>query len=201
MELLISLAIIVVLATITVFQIQSSNRNDELNTAARQLMADIRAMQNRALAAQDSMACDAGGFYSICEASTSTCGVNPCNTLIPDAYGIYLVSGSSTYSLFADLNPTGALDNKMTDGHERLTSRTLLGLGSEDIFIDDISTSLQSGVANAHIAFSRQYGIVTITDPTTPPEPNLITIRLRHSVSNNTIEIEVNRITGRVSIL
>lgn len=200
-ELLISLGIIVILATITVFELRSTNRHDELNTAARQLAADIRAIQSRALAAADTKACDGGGFYAICEATTTACGVNPCETTIPASYGIFLQSGSSTYTLFADLNPIAALDGNLTDNSEALITRSLLSLNSTNVFIDDISTPLSSGVAYVNITFSRQYGAVNLNDPSTPPEPTIVSIRIRHTLSNDTKIIEVNRITGRVSIL
>jgi type II secretory pathway pseudopilin PulG len=199
-ELLIGLSIVVLLATITVFELGSARRGDELRTASRQLTADLRALQSRALSAKNIKTCDTGTDLAVCEYSESACGVNPCADDIPAAYGIHLVSGTSTYLLFADINPTAAIDYHYTGTGETYQTRTLLPLGGTDVVVDQIMSS-STVVAFADISFMRQNGTVRVYDPTTPPESAIVRVRIRHIRSNETLEIEINRITGRISTL
>lgn len=200
-EMLIGISIVVLLATITVFELRSTKRTDELNTAARQLVADIRGAQSRALAAKNIDTCDTGGAdKAVCAISEAACSGNPCEADIPAAYGVHIESGTSTYILFADINPQAGIDYQYTDVKELYQTRSLLALGGEDVVIDQI-TSSSTSVTFADLAFMRQNGTVRFKADNTPPEPPLLLIRLRHIVSNQTAEIQINRITGRVSIL
>jgi prepilin-type N-terminal cleavage/methylation domain-containing protein len=200
-ELLIGLSIVVLLATITVFELRSAKRGDELRTASRLVASDIRAMQSRALAAKNLKTCDTGTELAVCEFSQANCGGNPCSDDIPAAYGVHFVAGTSTYSMFADINPAAAADYHYTDIYEVYESRSILPLGSKEVILDQIISGTSTVVLVADVAFMRQSGSVRIYDSTVPPEPVLLRVRLRHLISNQTIEIEVNRITGRVSIL
>ncbi|MBD3281906.1 hypothetical protein GF391_04120 [Candidatus Uhrbacteria bacterium] len=201
-EMLIGVSIVILLATVTVFELRSARRGDELRTAARQLVGDIRAMQSRALAAKNLKTCDTGGpDKAVCEIDESACGGNPCEDDIPAAYGVRLESGTSTYVMFADINPSAAVDYRYTDAAELFESRSILPLGSTDVVLDQIISGTSTSVTFADISFMRQNGVVRMYDTTVPPEPTLMRFRLRHTVSNQTMEIEVNRITGRVSIL
>ncbi|MDF1496586.1 MAG: prepilin-type N-terminal cleavage/methylation domain-containing protein [Patescibacteria group bacterium] len=199
-ELLIGLSIVVLLATITIFQLGSSRETGELRTAARQLTADIRAMQARALSAKNIKICDTGTNLAVCESSQVACGVNPCTDGIPAAYGLHLETSTSTYVLFADINPEASIDYHYTDAGEAYQIRSLMPLFGKDVVIDQIMSSTTS-VTFADIAFMRQNGTARIYDITTPPESALLRIRIRHLKSNDTIEIEINRITGRISTL
>ena len=199
-ELLIGLSIVVLLATITVFELGSARRGDELRTASRQLTADLRAMQARALSAKNLKTCDTGSALAVCEFGTAVCGVNPCDQDIPAAYGVHLVSGTSTYYLFADLNPPAAVDYHYTDAGEIYQSRTLLPLNGTDVVVDQIMSS-STVVASVDLSFMRQNGTLRVYDSTTPPESAIVRIRIRHIRSNDTMELEINRITGRISIL
>ncbi len=199
-ELLIGLSIVVLLATMTIFELGSAKRGDELRTATRQLTADIRAMQSRALSAKNLKTCDTGSDFAVCETSIISCGANSCEEDIPAAYGVHFETGTSTYSMFADINPAAAVDYHYTDSGEIYQSRTLMPLNGTDIVIDQIMSSSTS-VAFVDITFMRQNGTVRIYDSTTPPESALVRIRIRHTRTNETMEIEINRITGRISTL
>jgi len=200
-ELLISLSIIVLLATITVYELRSAARGDELRTATRQLAADIRAMQARALSAANVKTCTSGAAKAVCEFSTLACGGNPCDFDIPAAYGVHIVNSTSTYYMFAEINPVAGVDLRFTDNKETYESRSLVPLGSTSVIIDQITSATSTLVAFADVSFMRQNGAVRIYDPTTPPEPAILRIRLLHTISGKTMEIEINRITGRISIL
>lgn len=200
-ELLIGLSIIVLLATITVVELRQARRGDELRTAARQLAGDIRAMQSRALSAKNLKTCDAGGGFAVCEASDAVCGGTPCDYSIPAAFGVHLVINTSTYAMFADINPAAGVDYHFTDSHEIMEYRSVLPLATDYVIIDQITSTSSTPVPFADISFMRQNGTTRLYDDTVPPEPAIVKIRLLHTISNKTMEIEVNRVTGRISIL
>ncbi len=203
LELLISLSIIVLLATITVFELRSSRRTEELRTAARQVSGDLRAMQSRALSAKNLKTCTTPtADLAVCEFSTIACGANPCAESIPSAYGIRFVSSDYRYTIFADINPSSGVDYRYSDAGEVYQMQSILPLETDYVIVDQI-TAGGAPVASADISFMRQSGTVRMFHPGVPPasEPGLIRIRLLHTITNQTTEIEINRITGRISIL
>ena len=203
-ELLISLAIIVLLATFAIFQLGSSQQTDELQTAARQLAADLRSMQSRALAGQNLKACTDGSDLRVCEYSEASCTPGTCTEEIPYSFGINITQNSTNYSTFADLNPVPGGDNALTNSKEVILTRDLLQV-SNNVIISTIQSASSSGLnppqVKADISFTRQNGVAHIIDSTVPPEPSLILITLKHIETNATIQVEVNRVTGRISIL
>lgn len=200
-ELLIGISIVVLLATITVFELRTSKRSDELKTATRQFAADLRAAQSNALAAKSVKACEtAASDLAVCEFDTASCGVNPCEDRIPAAYGVFVTTGTSTYSIFTDINPVSGTDFRYTDSGEVYESHNLLLLGSQDVVIEQIFSS-STAVASASVSFMRQNGKVRINNSATPPEPAIIRFILKHTITNKTAEVQVNSVTGRISIL
>ena len=203
-ELLISLSIIVLLATFAVFQLGSSQQRDELQTATRQLAADLRSMQSRALAGQNLKACPDGSDLRVCEYSEASCSPGTCTEEIPYSFGIHVEENQKDYSTFADFNPVPGGDNKQNDDKEILLTRELSPT-SKNVSISTIVSGNSGGFSApqplADITFTRQSGAAHINDSTVPPEPSLIIITLTHLETGNTMQIEVNRITGRISIL
>ncbi len=200
-ELLIGISIVVLLATITVFELRTSKRSDELKTATRQFAADLRLAQSWALAAKSVEACEtASSDLAVCEFGTAVCGGNPCEDKIPSAFGVYAAAGTSTYTIFVDINPMTGTDLRYTDSGEVYQKHNLLLLGSEDVILEQIYSSSTS-VTSASVSFMRQNGKVRIHNSTTPPEPAIIRFILKHIVTSQTAEIQVNSVTGRISIL
>jgi len=204
-EMLIALSIVVLLSLLTVFELRNANQKDELRAAAAQLAADIRSVQAQALEAQNLKTCKPGTDQVVCENSTAACGASACQDYIPAGYGIYVHSASSSYVIFADVNPA-AQDYKYTNANEKIRERELLVGTSDKVEIQSIETywpSMGVGPPWANISFVRQSGQAHIVDSMVPPqpEPYLVKILIRHKVSGESKYVEVNKITGRVSIL
>ena len=124
-EMLIALAIVVLLSLISVFELSTSNQGEELRAAAGQLESDIRSAQSRALEAQSVKACPIGAEQAICENSDPGCAANTCKDTTPNGFGVYVAAGSSSYIIFADVNPA-ALDYKYTNAKELFQNRDVL---------------------------------------------------------------------------
>ncbi len=205
-EMLIALAIVVLLSLISVFELRATNQNEELRAAAGQMASDIRGVQSRALEGQSTRTCLLGTEQAVCENKDPGClPAQPCKDYIPAGYGIFFGSGSSSYVLFADVN-SGAQDFKYTSSKEYFLERNLLEGTSGKVVIDGITSYRSSGNTSqpwANAAFVRQGGNAHIIDPVTgvQPEPFLLRIRIRHQVSGKTLEVELNPVTGRVSII
>lgn len=189
-----------------VVNLNSGKRTEQLSGAARQLVADIRGMQSRALSAGDIKTCLTGaGVMAVCENGTSLC-VDPatCAGRVPSAYGISVITTSPAdeYILFAEVE-SSTFDYAYTDEHEKVMAKRIIPIGTQDVEIQAILTGKQVPLVSqpyGHISFQRQSGITRMVDDT-GLEPDIMVIRLRHNISNNTLDIEINRITGRVSIL
>ena len=200
-EMLIALAVLMLIALISVFGLNSASHSDELRTAARQISADIRSAQSRALEAQNVKACSTGVKQAVCENLNPGC-ISACQDAIPNAFGVYMMLASSTYQTFADINPATP-DYMLTDQGEVIMTRSFLGLSS-DVKVDSITSFRVSGGSLqpwVDASFTRQSGTTHIIDPlvATLGEPSMARIVLRHAKSGQTITIEVNRVTGRVS--
>ncbi len=205
-ELMISIAILTLISTATVFSLNASRNREELNVAARTLSADIRNMQARALAARNVSVCDtAAGNKKVCEtgnASPIICA-GPCTPLPPSHVGLFFQTTHTDYALFADVSDD---DWRDTGNVEDFLTRSLNPRGGTHVSIDKLETEL--GVLQTlNIAAGRQNGLMRVNacgdsglPACSPTEPQIARITLRHSLSNDTVVIEVNALTGRVSI-
>lgn len=205
-ELLISISILALVSTIAVLGLRSTRSNEELQTAARLLAGDIRAIQTRAQAGANVKACDvAAGTRRACEAespSVEPC-VSDCSPTPPSAFGITLSNAMSRYDLFADIEQD---DWRETSLREAVAVRTLGALGSNKMVIDTIQTEL-GPVDTVHIASERQSGRVRINacgeaglPDCAPGEPQTVSIILRHAATNATASVKVNSVSGRIII-
>jgi len=201
-EMLVSVAVMGILAVTVMSNLNSGKQTEELRTAANQLVADIRSMQARALAAGEVKACPkADGKMAICENSTTMC-LLPANCIghVPSSFGIHASTTNTGYVLFAEEEPSKA-DYKYSGQDETLIARTLLQGSSQDVVIQNIYSDKPAvgfAVSVGDISFTRQNGVTRMFDGTT--EPDVITIRLKQKQSNVTKDVVINRITGRVSI-
>lgn len=209
-EMLVSVAVIGILAVIMVVNLNSGKRTEQLSGAARQLAADIRGMQSRALSAGDIKAClNASADLIVCENSTADCA-DPaqCLGMVPDHYGLMVTTTAAGYSMFVEYSLSGLVNQHMDYPDEQLARKRLLPIGSQDIEISQIELwSGSTGWVNpdpttGSVVFSRQSGQAKIFDAAaTGAVMGILKITLRHKISNETLVIEVNRATGRVSIL
>jgi len=199
-EVMVSLAIMGLLAVTVVVNMNSGKRTEELRGAARQMAADIRSMQSRALSAGEVKACVKGGVTVVCENSAADCST-PCTGTVPSIYGVMATTSATGYVLFAKVDG-GRVNYWMENSDETMLARRLLQVGSQDVEIQDIQLpgSPPQSRNQASLGFMRQSGTNRIYDGT-GTEPSIIDIILRHKISGATQTLEINRVTGRVSIL
>lgn len=204
-ELMISIVILTLISTATVFALRTTRANDELLTAARLLSGDIRNIQARALAARNVLQCStADGLPRICELENTSvlpC-VDACAPLPPARFGLALSTNDYGYELFADVRTA---DGRFSNDEELLLRRDLNPLAGKKVGIAELITE-NGNEDDAVIVVGRQNGTMRI-DPCndlgfpacTPTEPRTLGIVLRHTESGKELTIDVNAVTGRVS--
>ena len=204
-ELLISVAILTMISTATVFSLRSSQQREELQPAVRLLAGDIKNIQARALAGENVLTCTGtSSFNKVCEQenpSPEVCS-SSCVPTPPPRFGIRLVAGQTSYTLYADVE---AQDARLTSARETIVRRNLNPLGTDRVEISKVQT--ENGIADPNdVTVDRQNGKMRLNacgspgfPSCAPSEPQTMTITLRHRVSNQTTLIELNALTGRVS--
>lgn len=205
-ELVISVGILTLISTSTVFVLKRSREKDELQIAARMLAADLRDVQARALHARNTLTCNTAGFgRRVCEPENQSPVVcaDACAPSPPPRFGIAFTTFQDTYSLFADVNTE---DWRLTSDLEVVAKRGLNPLGGSKVVISRLETNL-GVVPSAQLGAARQSGGIRLEacgDPglpaCVPTEPTNLIITLRHISSNDTTIVEVNALTGRVSM-
>jgi len=216
-ELMVSIVILTLIATTTLFSLTSTRYKEELNTAARMLSADIRNIQARALAARNISQCtNSSGNKTVCgpdlwfitSTSTNVC-VDACVPMPPPRFGM-VVHRTSNYQLIADLNDDYRWSIVEGGGTELFLQRSLNPAGSTNrvtVSVVDTPGVVMSPEGEAIITVNRQSGVTRINacgdaglPLCAPTEPKLLNITLKHLKTNETKTIEVNAVTGRVSI-
>lgn len=199
-EVLISVFILGLIAAASVVNLRASRQRDELNSAIRVVAADLRSLQARALTGQNTSVCnDGGGVPIVCEQTTSGCAVPAsCAPLPPYGVGAYFIRGQAKYDLFAEVAPTKN-DWKRTDATEVFQTREFSKAGAPYVVIDDLVTT--ASLASVNVAFQRQNGTMGIEACYAPcVAPVALTIRLRHTLSNQTRDVSLSAYTGRISV-
>ncbi|MBU0540462.1 type II secretion system GspH family protein [Patescibacteria group bacterium] len=204
-ELMISISILTLISTATVFSLRSTRQSEELATAARLLASDVRNIQARALAANNVKICDIAGGKRVCEAenpSTTDC-VGVCAPEPASRYGITFDKDSGSYALFVDLNQS---DWRLSSEDEIVLRRNLNPLGGDKVTITELMIDTGS-LTEASMAVSRQNGIMRIEacgesglPACSPVEPKILNITLQHQQSGKTAVVEINSQSGRVSV-
>lgn len=197
-EAMTSVAIIGIIATITMFDLRSSQRTDELNNGIRVVASDLRSLQSRALSATNFKTCPAvGGLLRICEGGTAVCAVPAqCLPAPPMSVGVRFYTGGTTYDLFAEVEST-KFDKLLTDGTEVFMQRNLALAGAPNVTVFALSDTNPSDVV-----FFRQNGNMQINacDPWVCPSPQNLTVTLRHTITGKTKTVYMETATGRISI-
>ena len=203
-EMLVSVAVIGLLAVVVVVGMGQGKQTEELRGAARQLAADIRSMQARALAAGDVKACPtAAGILTVCEDTTAVCA-NPadCVARVPSSFGVNASSTDVSYTMFAEVESSTA-DYHLNKANEALIGRQLLQGTGQNVIIQKVLTGKPTPLVSrsaGDVSFTRQNGTTRLYDGS-GTEPDILVFRLWHKTSSSTMDVEVNRVTGRVSIL
>ena len=198
-EAMVSVAVLAIIASTSVFALRSSQEADQLNTAARVLASDLRSYQSRALTSQNVKICaNTSGKMVTCELDTSGCSVPAsCAAQPPAAFGVHVVANASVYSLFVEPEPTTA-DWAYTGTAERVMDRDLSQAGAPNVIISAIDSGTPSDVA-----FERQNGSAVINGCRASQgcvSSSSITMTLQHTKSGVTRTVTLNSVTGRVSI-
>ena len=200
MEMMVSVVILGLIATTSFVSLRASRQKDELNTAVRLVAGDLRALQARALAAQNILTCmDSGTSLKIvCERSTVSCFPSSCNPLPPFGVGFHAVKGATAYDLFADVD-AGKNDWLETDASEIFLVRDIAKSGAQNVVINDLITSVS--LSSVEVSFQRQNGSMGISGCYAPcSAPVALRIQLRHTQSGDVKEVALNSYTGRISI-
>ena len=202
-EAMVSIAVLGIIATMSVFSLLSSSRTDQLNTAARVLAADLRSVQSQALTAANVKTCpDSTGTPVVCETSTAGCLVpSQCLPTPPPAVGIHFVSGQKTYAFFADVRPV-TNDWVYTTSSEEYLTRSLDKAGGQDVIISAVSSTI-GAISPFDVVFERQNGSTVLKGCRISQGCTIVTslvITLKHTRSFATKTVSVNAYTGRISI-
>lgn len=205
-ELMISVAILTMISITTVFSLRRTREKDELNTAVRLLTSDIKNVESRALSARNVLTCTvAGGSGRVCEpenTSPDPC-VGACAAMPPPHFGMSFTGSQEAYTLFADV---GTEDWRFSGPNEVLLTRSLNPLGGGKVVVSSMKTEI-GNLASAAFGVGRQNGMMRIEacgdaglPLCAPTEPKILQITLRHTVSGDTAVVEINALTGRVSV-
>jgi prepilin-type N-terminal cleavage/methylation domain-containing protein len=206
-ELLVSISILTLISTATVFTLRSTRETDELNTSAQILAGDLRNIQARALAAHNVKTCDTIDGKQICEPENplSDLCAKLCEPLPPMTFGIHFKISESAYDLFAEIDPL-IQDWRLTNKREILLERNLNPLGGDQIVVSNLQLDGKD-VLTADLAVHRQNGVMRIEacgevglPACGSSESSELTITLRHQHSGTLRFIEVNALSGRIFI-
>lgn len=200
-ELLVSIAIVTLISTIAVVNLYSSQRKEELVTAQRVLAADIRAIQSRALSAQNVKTCVSAGKNITCETSTALCDIPAnCQPAPPYANGMFFHAGSAAYPFFADVDVTGKDGMDTSGANEEYFTRSFSAVNAPNVQITSLVAAGLS-VPDVNVSFDRQNGKMSIFPCTLVCAPvTTLTITMTQTQSGDTKTISLNAITGRVSL-
>lgn len=170
MELIVSLAIISILISITLTNYKGGSKGTELIMASQKMVTDIRLAQNNSL------------------------GSVQYNTQIPQGgWGVYVDIGAggsrTSYQVFADVNGNGEYDAG-TEDNRAYGARTLSL--PEGITIDIIDVDTDGASNNVHITFLPPDPTTIIFNKTTLNTSTEATIVLKEKWNNTTKDIYFN---------
>jgi prepilin-type N-terminal cleavage/methylation domain-containing protein len=197
-EVLISVFILGLIASASVVNLRTARQRDELESAVRVIAADLRSLQSRALSAQNVKSCISGALRQVCELSSVGC-TGVCADASPIAVGAHFAQNSTSYTLFAEVEPSKN-EWEQTDATEIFLTRDLSKSGGTNTQI----TTLNAGgsmVTQTDISFQRQNGSLGIDGCYAPcASPVTLVVTVAHSISGQTRTVSANAYTGRISI-
>lgn len=203
-ELLVSLGVLMMISLSVIGSVAQTRQQHELLSSAQLVASGLRDLQAQALSARSLPTCLVSSVNVSCEPDQSRCGVAPCSlTLSPEAFGMTLITTTSSFTEFADVSATNRREDLL--GRELILRRPFPqvrpGLNAVSIYAlsaDGVS------VASSTVTFDRQSGAMRInacvSGTCVPAEANILQVTLRHLQTLKTKVIYLNAITGRVSI-
>lgn len=199
-EAMVSVAILGLLAGIVTTNLTESRRTEELQSAARIVVADIRSAQSRALTVKNVAFCqNASDAWIACELGSASCKPgSACTPVPPDGVGLHFSVSSSTYAYYGIMNGPGN-DFARTSSQQDFLIRRLDLAGAPNVEVAAISATLPSG-SEADVFFQRQNGVMRLNACAACAEPSSLLITLRHAQSGRSKQVRVNALTGRISI-
>ena len=198
-EALVSVSILTIIGTIAIFDLRASSRTDALNTAARYLAADIRSLQSEALSVKNIKFCANGSAIQVvCETSTAVCQVpGNCMPIPPGAMGASFFANASSYALYAKYN-SASVDWTNTIPGEIIQIHDLAKNGAPNVIISNLSATFLP--QRADIAFLRQNGAMQLNACAGCTSSPKLSITLKQTQSGETRVVQLNQVTGRISI-
>lgn len=197
-ELLVSIAILGLLAAGSWVTLTRAKYRDDLYNASRVLSSDLRSAQASALNSTNVKFCNTGVPLDIvCEASIVGCAT-PCSPQTPATVGIQLVTGNASYDLYAQNDVSGG-DLRGRIPADRISTRNFSDSGAPNVTIQGFTaTPMAALVSPMNVAFQRQNGNMRINVCPACTAANELTITLVHAITGKTALVKMNSITGRI---
>jgi type II secretory pathway pseudopilin PulG len=203
-ELLVSLGVLILISLSVVGNVARTRQAEELSSSARLVASGLRDLQAQALSARSLQACLVSSVNVSCEPDGSRCGGATCSlTLSPEAFGMTLITTTSSFTEFADISSTNRREDPL--GRELILRRPFAQVrpGTNAVSIYSLSADGVS-VASSTVTFDRQSGAMRInaclSGTCVPAEANILQITLRHLQTLKTKVVYLNAITGRISL-
>ena len=197
-ELWVSILIVGTIAGITLAAFQRGTQTAKLRSARDEMLDDLRTMHSYSVSGRPVV--DANGVE--CPTTTTKCG----------GYGMYLVEGEATYKLYQDFDGDSKFDNNQNELIPPV--KTLpANINIEMITYLNCGTSYGGGscftgtpsdpnVSNVHVYFAPYFGSTTFTGFTSAgnlhSKGQQVTIRLRDTASNRTLDFTVDKLAGGI---
>jgi type II secretory pathway pseudopilin PulG len=203
-EALVSISILGLIAVMSIVNFNSSQRTEELNTAARVLAADLRSAQSRALSGGNVRMCPAIGAAVVpvaaCESGTSACAdPGECASKAPEGVGVRIARGQAGYDTYVVVGAEAG-EWGMRAPETVFFRRELERSGAPRVTVSSVFGDAVD-LASADVAFGRQNGAMHVNEcAACAPPPNVVTVTVRHALTGKTKAVVLNRLTGRVSI-
>jgi prepilin-type N-terminal cleavage/methylation domain-containing protein len=210
-ELLVSIAILVLIATSVAGDVNRTKYQEELTASARVLIGTLRDLQSQALTARSVNTClDVADTPLVCEVQNTGCVGSCSDPMPPYAVGMVLTQNATVMERFAEVEILR--NNRRQDGSmEELGVRRFLqaNAGAGTVSVSSLVTENSGSVTTATVTFERQNGLMRVNACDTPqnappcngiPEPKTLSIVLRHARTDATKTVRLNTTTGKISL-
>ena len=204
-ELLVSVAILGILASTSWVSLSRLYEQNQLYTAARALASDLRSAQAEAFNSVNVSFCDnPGSPKNVCTlngvANTAQCVVpKTCSNLTPAAVGVQLTAGATTYNFYAKYDVSSG-DSCSRGATEQIVTRSFTNEGAPHVRVLSFSSTTAGAVVNPeNVAFLRQNGTMQINACAGHTPGADLTVTLQNTVTARTLTVTLNAVTGRIS--
>jgi len=192
-EVLVSITIFALIMAAVISNFRGGEWKNQLSLAAQNVASELRKTQTMTTAGQPTYVCKVGGVVSgNCEDDRAGCAGDCVEQVPAGGYGLALVEDSETILLFANIDASDEYDpadELVRDLRVSPTGRVKV----DQIDVGGIAPSLQ-------IIFHPPSGEISFGGPDVFGNPPEAHIWVSHLSSNETREIVINRISGRIDV-